>query len=99
MVRITIEPFLKNTLEFTDLRTTGARWRGRGYFWMSRYNQKRGPSFRLQKTRSWRRCCSCQGKGLPELSTAAGGRLMKFQWGQLQTVARPGVFRDSARRL
>ena len=40
MVRITIEPFLKNTLEFTDLRTTGARWRGRGYFWTSRYNQK-----------------------------------------------------------
>ena len=40
MVRMTIEPFLKNTLEFTDLRTTGARWRGRGYFWTSRYNQK-----------------------------------------------------------
>ena len=40
MVCIVIELFLKNTLEFTDSRTTGARWRGRGYFWTSRYNQK-----------------------------------------------------------
>ena len=30
MVHIAIELFLKNTIEFIDLRTTGARSRGRG---------------------------------------------------------------------
>ena len=40
MVHVATELILLNTLEFTDLRTTSAFWRGRGYFWTSRYNTK-----------------------------------------------------------
>ena len=44
MVHIVIEYFLKNGSEFTDLRTRGARWRGRRTFRTSRYNQKCNPA-------------------------------------------------------
>ena len=40
MIHIVIEYFLENSLEFTDLRTRGARWRGRRTFRTSRHNQK-----------------------------------------------------------